>query len=228
MTPAARRITTLFRTELRTHPSRPAHGRDVAGSPAARHADHALRAALDGAASRAAARGAHVHAMRSPDLAPTRRAASWRQPLPGRTMKAPPAPRSARRTPRIPRPPCDGARSTSTSRQGTPTPLQRRAREAERRAARAPLVLDPSKQLPALPADLLAITVVFRGNVDVSASGATRIRERLEDELRARRAALASGCGARRRGAGGVCPSRPRTSRPPRKWQGWRSAASRR
>jgi sodium transport system permease protein len=66
-------------------------------------------------------------------------------------------------------------------------------RDLPRRAGGADpaAVFDPSGQLSALPPDLLAITIVFRGNVDASDAAARRMRERLDEALRVQREELA-------------------------------------
>ena len=78
MTPTARRIRTLLSDRAAHAPARPADGRDVPGAAAARDADHAVRGALDGGASRATAGGRASTPTRSPARAPTKRG-RWSQ-----------------------------------------------------------------------------------------------------------------------------------------------------
>ncbi len=75
----------------------------------------------------------------------------------------------------------------------------REVQEAERGERRAPsrpaALLGADEWLSALPPDLMALTVIYRGNVDASESAADRLADRLESEQRARRAALARDAG---------------------------------
>lgn len=78
---------------------------------------------------------------------------------------------------------------------GDASAVQAARATSARAERRAPALLDPDQWLASLPPDLPALTVVFRGNIDASESAASRARERLEDWRRAARVRLTAEAG---------------------------------
>ncbi|MDP1572177.1 MAG: ABC transporter permease subunit [Vicinamibacterales bacterium] len=73
--------------------------------------------------------------------------------------------------------------------------VQEAARHERRGPGRPAALVGADEWLATLPPDLPALTVVYRGDRDASESAAARLRERLGEEQRARRLALASDAG---------------------------------